>query len=59
VNIDHEQRINDSAQLISSRQIEKILKDHEKALANLDVNLNPRLVIENLLLALPLLVVAL
>lgn len=58
VNIDHEQRISETAKLIPSRQIEKILKDHEKALVNLDANLNPRLVIENLLLALPLLMVA-
>lgn len=58
VNIDHEQRINETAQLIPSRQIEMILKNHEQALVNLDANLNPRLVIENLLLALPLLVVA-
>jgi DNA polymerase-3 subunit delta' len=57
VNIDHEQRISETAQLIPSRQIEKILKVHEKALVNLDANLNPRLVIENLLLALPLLMV--
>ncbi|HBO34468.1 MAG TPA: hypothetical protein DD636_07010 [Anaerolineaceae bacterium] len=57
VNTDHEQRISETAQLIPSRQIEKILKDHEKALVNLDANLNPRLVIENLLLALPLLMV--
>lgn len=58
VNIDQEQRIFETAQLIPSRQIEKILKDHENALVNLDANLNPRLVIENLILALPLLMVA-
>ena len=58
VNIDHDQRINETAQLIPSRQIEKILKDHENALVNLDANINSRLVIENLLLSLPLLMVA-
>ena len=58
VNIDHGQQINETAQLIPSGQIEKILKDHEKALVNLDANLNPRLVIENLILAFPLLRVA-
>jgi hypothetical protein len=57
VNIDHDQRINETAQLIPSRQIEKILKDHENALVNLDANINSRLVIENLLLSLPLLMV--
>jgi hypothetical protein len=36
VNIDHEQQINETAQLIPSGQIEKILKEHEKALVNLD-----------------------
>ena len=55
VNIDHEQQINETAQLIPSGQIEKILKEHEKALVNLDANLNPRLVIENLILGFPLL----
>jgi hypothetical protein len=44
--------------LIPSGQIEKILKEHEKALVNLDANLNPRLVIENLILGFPLLRVA-
>ncbi|MDD2522306.1 MAG: DNA polymerase III subunit delta' [Anaerolineaceae bacterium] len=58
VNIEHEGRVNETAQLIPSRQIKKMLKDHEKALVNLDANLNPRLVIENLILTLPLLQVA-
>ncbi len=58
VNIEHEQRISETAKLVPARQIEKILKNHEKALGSLDANLNPRLVIENLLLTLPLLMVA-
>lgn len=58
VNIEHEIHISETAHLIPSRQIEQLLKDHEKALVDLDANLNPRLVIENLLLRLPLLMVA-
>ncbi len=58
VNIEHENQVSETARLIPSEQIESILNAHENALVNLDANLNPRLVIENLLLALPLLQVA-
>ena len=55
VNIEHETQINQTARSLESHQIEIILKNHEKALTDLDSNLNPRLVIENLLLKLPIL----
>ncbi|HZK17428.1 MAG TPA: DNA polymerase III subunit [Anaerolineaceae bacterium] len=58
VNNDHDEQIKEIAKHIPSRLIEKLLKEHEKALINLSSNLNPRLVIENLLLSLPLLKVA-
>jgi len=54
VNIDHKDQIIEAANLIRPRIIDRILKEHEKALAQLDANVNPRLVIENLLLHLPL-----
>ncbi|HHX08659.1 MAG TPA: DNA polymerase III subunit [Chloroflexi bacterium] len=54
VNIEHEDQILEIAKLIRPQIIERILKEHEKALGQLDANVNPRLVIENLLLHLPL-----
>jgi DNA polymerase-3 subunit delta' len=53
VNLDQVDLIEETAGLMNSGQIEKILKVHETSLGQLDANLNPRLVIENLLLELP------
>lgn len=53
VNLDQVDLIEETADLMNSRQIENILKVHETSLGQLDANLNPRLVIENLLLELP------
>ena len=53
VNLDQVELIEQTADLVNSRKIEDILKMHEMSLKQLDANLNPRLVIENLLLQLP------
>ena len=58
VNNDHDEKIMEIANLIPSRLVEKLFKEHEKALFNLGTNLNSRLVIENLLLSLPIIKVA-
>lgn len=53
VNLDQEELIRETAALMSSGQIKEILGNHEKGLGQLDANVNPRLVVENLLLNLP------
>jgi DNA polymerase III gamma/tau subunit len=53
VNLDQSELIQETASLMSATQIERILKMHERSLGLLDSNVNPRLVIENLLLQLP------
>lgn len=53
VNLKQSDLVREIAALIDSNQVETILKLHEQSLGQLDVNVNPRLVIENLLLQLP------
>lgn len=53
VNLEREAAARAAARQATPEQIESILKIHEKALDQLDMYVNPRLVIENLLLMLP------
>lgn len=53
VNLRHESALKTLASQLKLSQIESILKAHEKGLEQIDANVNPRLLIENILLNIP------
>lgn len=55
VNLEQNQLIQETADLIGSEKIHSLLQLHEKSLGQLDANVNPRLVLENLIVQLPVL----
>lgn len=54
VNLKQTDLIKKTAEVIDPNQIETVLKMHERSLGLLDSYVNPRLVIENLLLQMPI-----